>query len=819
MDINDQSVEDILNVLNYLRDDAKHLSSINTELKTIYGQMSSKFDMLYDQQQRISNNMQKSLYDVVKYTHKSSLDLSSVRDTLHKFYLNTDRNLFKLLLAHKEGRQTWKEFQEFYEESQKIENQQANKQEKQTASKFKALTSSVLTKKDFIDVEGRKSKKEKLGLDYKPLTKYEKQNLRQQDMLNTKMGALLKDVQDSKKEKEGGGIMKLLGPFVLLFGGVAALAYGMMKFPLVRRLFTDLRNSRIGTSIAGFISKIKPHDKTIKEWLRGLPFIGNLFDIYDGFQQLFQGNIKQGIKHFAFAIPGAEWLANMIGSSKQQMLAPGGFQKAWQGFSLEKVWSNIKKYFNDTFIKPITSAYGSIRDAFSIMIGGSRGDITAGLMMLAEDFPSIAPVASFISKIAGKVFDVSLGELDIDKPSDWPKFDEQTIGGIFTKIYEGVSGYMSKIMDVFGQIGTFIGHFANVFSDDYGKQSAALNAIDEMSPSIGGMLRTVLGLVDNFKNAGIQEGDNAIDIVKALTSAALKGTAQSKFSRKETLKGESAALTEQIKQTTDKDEIARLRHRDEKVRAYIASQSGYDIKKAAESEKQDLYSESAMGVSAYSKKVATGAATGAAIAAPLAFIPGVGFVAIKAAAATGGVIGLGQAAADDLVERWDRLTGRYEEKWNDLNQKIKTGDQLIEYGENRLKELSQQSSLVKDDGTQIKTSLGPGMSSSPRVEAPKVVIPSASSPSSEQLMNEISKRFADQQSKLTENTKYLPELYLLLQRMYPDVAAIKETNSGMLNQGPGSVTSLIQGGTNYSFRSGDSGVSRGSLSNQWSMTK
>lgn len=835
MDINDQSIEDILNVLNYLRDETARNSitflTIRQNLDIIKDQIDHKANLLYDQQESISKYMQNSLYDIVKYTHISSMKLQGLDKSLWDFKKDTHQLLFRLLLTQKESGKTWSEFQSFYETSQKSEAQQAAKQEKQTASKFKALTSSILTKQDFVDYDVRKAKREKIDAGYRSLSKYEKQNLKEQQMLNSKMGDLLKDVRDDKK-KEGGGLMKILGPFVLLFGGIAALAYGMMKFPLVRRMFNDLKGSRLGTTIAGFINKIKPHDKTIKEWLRGLPFIGNLFDIYDGFQQLFQGNIKQGIKHFAFAIPGAEWLATMIGSSKQEMLKPGGFQKAWQGFSLQKVWSNVKTYFNDTFIAPITNVYNSIAEAFQIMTGGTRGDLTTGLMMLAEDFPAIAPVARFISGMVGKVFDVTLGALDIDKPADWPKFDEQTIGGVFTKIYEGMSGFMTKIMDVFGQIGTFVGHFANVFSDDYGKQSAALNAIDEMSPSIGGMLRTVLGLVDNFKNAGIEEGDNAFDAIKKLTAAAFKGTAQGKFGRQQTIGGEMGSVVSQLEsldKDKDKEKVKELERRLDVLNYRNRILSGQEALKTEETMSSGLNQRIQQPGAASGVGGMMGA--GYAGSALLAGIPAVGpYLAAGGAAITTGLgIGLGgTAVASDLWKRGDyqkqldeSIRRKVQAKKDMYEQWMKYGREMGEEPPEEILDLIKQdinAGILPDSILQIKKKVSTSAVNTgtiPKIETPKVSIPTSSNLSPEQLMSEISKRYSDQQAKLAENTKYLSELYLLLQRMYPDVAAIKDSNVGMLQQGPGNVTSLVQGGTNYTFGSRESGYMRSSLSPQW----
>jgi hypothetical protein len=431
------------------------------------------------------------------------------------------------------------------------ENLNNTQQEQVTATKkldntftsgFKSLSKAFLTKENKTLLDRKPEKKEKkVELQQERLpTKLEKQSYKQLLGVNTNIGLLLKEVKQDKKNEQGGGLFKLLSPFLLLFGGIAALTYGIKKFPFAQRLLEDIKKSGPGRTIAGLINKIKPQDKTIMEWLRGLPLIGRFFDIYDAFSAFIDGDIKKGLKHLMFAIPGAEMIIELLGSTKKQFLSPGGARKTFREFSIQKLGENISKKFTDLF-SSVTDFFGKIQKEFSKIMEGTWSGISSGLDGLSYYFPVLSPVVSFLSGITDTIFESAFAEAARgQKPTSLGPI---TLGDVIktamTNIYEGISKFFTKISDIFGKVGTIVSAIGNIFSGDYSKQAAALNTIDEFSPGVGSALRTALNLVDTIQQIGIDDNDGLPQIAFKLGKAALGITKSNKFSRASTFQKEA----------------------------------------------------------------------------------------------------------------------------------------------------------------------------------------------------------------------------------------------------------------------------------------
>jgi len=404
-------------------------------------------------------------------------------------------------------------------------------------SGFKNLSKAFLTKENKTLFDRKPEKKEKkVELQQERLpTRFEKQSYKQLLGVNTNIGLLLKEVKQEKKSEQGGGLLRILSPFLLLFGGIAALTYGIKKFPFAQRLLEDIKKSGPGRTIASLINKIKPQDKTIMEWLRGLPLIGRFFDIYDAFSAFIDGDIKKGLKHLMFAIPGAEMIIELLGSTKKQFLSPGGARKTFREFSIQKLGENISKKFTDLF-SSVTDFFGKIQKEFSKIMEGTWSGISSGLDGLSYYFPVLSPVVSFLSGITDTMFESAFA--DAARGQKPTSLGPITLGDVIktamTNIYEGISKFFTKISDIFGKVGTLVSAIGDIFSGDYGKQAAALNTVDEFSPGVGSALRTALNLVDTIQQLGIDENTSLPQLAIRLGKVALGFNKSNKFSRANT---------------------------------------------------------------------------------------------------------------------------------------------------------------------------------------------------------------------------------------------------------------------------------------------
>jgi hypothetical protein len=196
--------------------------------------------------------------------------------------------------------------------------------------------------------------------------------------ISEKMDALLKEARKQPKSNES-FFSKILGPIGLILSAVAATGLLAGKFPGVRQLLQNFKTGNIGQAITGFLSKFNKSDKSLTEWIRSIPIVGKLVDLYEGFQLIGQGNFKDGLKKLVFAIPGAEFLSELWDKTKTKFRGAfklddktplnvntflGGITKfisdIWTsikqsviGFFNEKdgIWSTIKKTVIDPLFK------------------------------------------------------------------------------------------------------------------------------------------------------------------------------------------------------------------------------------------------------------------------------------------------------------------------------------------------------------------------------------------------------------------------------------------------------------------------------------
>ncbi|NBV41103.1 hypothetical protein EBR77_04645, partial [bacterium] len=139
---------------------------------------------------------------------------------------------------------------------------------------------------------------------------------------------------------------------------------------------------------------------------------------------------------------------------------------------------------------------------------------------------------------------------------------------VMRSAFEKIGQVFNTIGSVFNSVATVVGALGDVFSGDYGKQAAALNMIDKISPGTSSMLRQVLTITDAFKELKINDGDDTLTMLAKISSATLKGVTSksTRYSRERTSKFEAGQLEEQAKAEMDPEKKADLLKRSQQRR-------------------------------------------------------------------------------------------------------------------------------------------------------------------------------------------------------------------------------------------------------------
>ena len=441
-------------------------------------------------------------------------------------------------------------------------NNSTDRVNKTINSGFRALTASLLSR------EGKKQMTVKPRVERRAITtegmptKAERLMLRALNEQNSKTGALLKEVQSQRaSRKEDGGLFKFLSPFLLLFGGVAALTYGAMKIPGVRSFFQSIKTGGIKQTLSGLINKIKPQDKSITEWLRSLPLVGRFFDVYDAFSLFIKGDWRGGLKHLAFAIPGAELFAEILvgKGAKQKILEKGGATATFKSISLKGIWENVKTLVGDAFAN-ISTTFKEIREIFGLVTTGDQTKMIKGFKKLSQYFPLLTPIAEVLEGLTGTTFNSSFAKKAEARVGVGNVKFGDVLQEAMRSMFDRVGQIFNTIGSIFKSVFEIIGSLGDVFSDDYGKQSAALNKLDKISPGTSAMLRQVLTVTAAFKELDIRDGDDLVTKLKKVSAATWKGiTAKvDRYSVAATKRQEEADIYASAQKETDPEKRAKL---------------------------------------------------------------------------------------------------------------------------------------------------------------------------------------------------------------------------------------------------------------------
>jgi len=380
--------------------------------------------------------------------------------------------------------------------------------------------------------EQKKAKRDKEPKEVR-FTKDTKQLIGKLDQSKTNE-AILKEFR-GLRQKDKGFMSSILGPIGLLLGGVATLAFGLTKFPAFKKMFEEFKQGKILSSVTSLLQKFAGKDKSLKEMIRSIPFVGRLIDAYEGFTSIFQGDFTKGIKQLAFAIPGAEFIADFFGTSKARLLAGDltgdksrQFNMFGKQFTFEDIFKKITE-FPAPFFSQIGDFFNNISksfvDLYSLVTKGSganKNDIISVLDNIGNYFPAVRGVTNFMKMFTDRAF--GFAGIKMEAAGKNVSFGvpesglEMNIGDVFNEIVKSIS---EKINAALKTVFNIFEAIMNVFSDDESKIFKGLAVLEKYAPGLAQGLRVVRSLIDQFKDA--PQGGNIFEKFKFFNNLDLSG--------------------------------------------------------------------------------------------------------------------------------------------------------------------------------------------------------------------------------------------------------------------------------------------------------
>ena len=386
-----------------------------------------------------------------------------------------------------------------------------------------------------------------------------------------------------------------------------------------------------------------------------------------------------------------------------------------------------------------------------------------------------------------------------------------------TKISEGISGFFEKIAKLFGYVGQFVTALGQVFSGDYRQQISGISTIEQFSPGIGNVLRTALNVVETFKQYNISSEDSLFDVLSKVAFTKFK--ASDKFSKDTTLAEEQALLKEQINALPEndpkrvelqrrKDLQANAAERERTQREQRARQA--DIDKRALPKYSDEYQD-----------IRTKQTEEAAYQIGNEYLGPIGGMVTEKLGSIAGKVG---STAEGLIDYAMEATG-FKSREEEMARTREETRKLNEEMDKRFERIDSEEKRIK--GTQIEPldfnrQLQDIQPVSQNLQTPSSIL----QPTTPDPFKDLNTVFANQNSqfselklaltansdKMTAKLNYLQEIFLETKRQNELLSDIRKSNINLEKQ-PGSSVSIVQGGTNLNFGSGNmkSGLNRGAF--------
>lgn len=336
--------------------------------------------------------------------------------------------------------------------------------------------------------------------------------------------------EKDSQQKNKSLLSKILGPIAVVLTTVAALGFGLTKFPALRGMLTNVGGGNLMGSIFNLSKVLGNKEATFKQWLKNIPIVGFFVHVYDAFSYFAKGQYEKGIRELAFNFPGIDFIAPIFGTSRSRLNVLAYNKSQRQGVNkkgpfgidfesgIDSLIGGIDEKLNNVFTF-FSNAGELVRNLFSSVTKGDYKSISNSLTSLSKLFPSLTGASEFIKGVVLKQFSATANR------TPGKTFEQINFIDVAKNLYERVS---TSVGDLFKSILTPIQNIfkslSMVFSGNLSKQKAGLAILGIYFPSLTEGFKVILSLTDKMQEIKAKSKDGKIgiyDLVKELATGKL----------------------------------------------------------------------------------------------------------------------------------------------------------------------------------------------------------------------------------------------------------------------------------------------------------
>lgn len=326
--------------------------------------------------------------------------------------------------------------------------------------------------------------------------------------------------EKDRDKKQTSLFSKIFGPISLVLTTVAALGFGLTRFPALRKFISNTTGNLFG-NVLNIAQGMLGKEKSLKDFIKNIPIVGYLVHVYDAFKFFALGKYAEGIKELAFNIPGIDFIAPLFGTTRLRLMdksaRTGNKPEGVFRFNIEDTLdATIEKV--DTFLKPIGDFFNNAIDfTKSLYFAVTKGDyesISKSLNSLATLFPILKGAAAFTSGMLFKQFEIA----ESRQGEGGKLFSELNLFDVAKDLYKRTSSSIANLFnDIMTPIQNIMKAIGLVFSGDLSKQRAGFALLDIYFPNISTGLKVILGSIDRI-NKIKQSSGGKVPLWKLMTT-------------------------------------------------------------------------------------------------------------------------------------------------------------------------------------------------------------------------------------------------------------------------------------------------------------
>lgn len=370
--------------------------------------------------------------------------------------------------------------------------------------------------------------------------------------------AQMKQDKDAQ-QKSKSWLSKLLGPVAVVLTTVAALGFGLTKFPALKSFISNTGGNLMG-NIFNLSKSLGNKEATLKQWLKNIPIVGFFVHVYDAFAAFAKGQYEKGLRELAFNFPGIDFIAPIFGTSRARLnvLAKdkatriGESKTGMFGINFEQGVDNLIGGLDEK----MNNIFGFLNNAkqlvFDMFVAITKGDyksISTALSSLSNLFPSLTGPAEFLKGLVGKQFFITATRTEGKTFEEINFVDvvKDLYGRIATNVGDLFNSILTPIQNIFKSLGL-------IFSGNFAKQKAGLSMLSVYFPSLTEGIKVMLAVTDKMSELKAKSKDGKIKISDILYEGAFGTLDTSKYDITDPpeLLEQKEALRKQIQNVSDK---------------------------------------------------------------------------------------------------------------------------------------------------------------------------------------------------------------------------------------------------------------------------